>query len=152
MYGSSAVVRAGGRSGYALLVEMTRQAFGAGGCFAVVSLDLRFGAPPPLSLILIPAHVMGGVGGVGGGVGLASQSAVRGGVSSSALAQTVLARRCSAMRLRRSAPDDVRLRRRGGGGVMVCSLSVLCALPVFVGHGDPVKLDQRLQCTAGLVV
>ena len=49
-----------------MLVEMTRQPLGAGGCFAVVSLDLRFGAPRALFLILVPAHVMGGVGGVGG--------------------------------------------------------------------------------------
>ena len=57
------MARSGGRSGCALLVEMTCQGFGAGGCAAVGSLDLRVGAPVAWFLILAP-HVVGGVGGV----------------------------------------------------------------------------------------
>ena len=60
-----------------------------------------------------------------------------------------LARRCSAMRFLLSAPDDVRLRRRGGGGVMFCSSHSLCALTVFVGHGD--HYSGRAVCAALLV-
>ena len=51
------------------------------------------------------------------------------------------------MRLRLSAPDDVRLRRRGGGGVIVLSLS---ALTVFVGHGDHYEWTCSLCGTAGM--